>query len=221
MNLCMEEFFVETLLQEFRAQNLLWPKGLRVTDNPDKSEVPWYGGAPVQESVVRDFVHESLGWETKNRILKGDDNIKDNDIMPIRLIKKSYVWGPNDETPKVDMMIRFQFGDLVLKTGCKEKKWKCPLVRTETNIPLKLFRRPWTEDQISFFFALDVGMANIERESKLFKEIGKQGLMEAIKEDNYVRYVFRWKFSYPDLILSRETCLRISCSSDVSRREKC
>ncbi len=185
MQLCMENLFVGILLQEFRAQNLLWPKGLRVTDDPDKSEVPWYGGAPVQESAVRDFVHESLGWETKNRILKGDDNIKDNNNMPIRFIEKSYVWGPNDETPKVDILIGFQFGDLVLKTGCKTMAWKCPLVRTKTNIPLKLFRGPWTEDRISFLFALDVGGANIKRESKIFREIGKQGLMEAIGEDNY------------------------------------
>ena len=100
--------------------------------------------------------------------MKGDDNIKNNN-RPIRFIRKSYVWGPNDETPKVDIMIRFQSGALVLKTGCKEMKWNCPLVRTETHIPLKLFRGPWTEDRISFLLALDVGMASIERESKLLE----------------------------------------------------
>ena len=209
MQLCMEKFFVGILLREFRAQNLPWPEGLCVTDDSEKSEVPWYGGAPVQESVVRDFVHELLGWETRNRILKGDDNLKDSGYIPIRSLQKSHVWGPSDETPKVDIMIGFQLGDLVLKTDSQVMKWKCPLVHTETKIPLKLLRGPWTEDRISFLYALKVGGAKVDRESKLFREIGKQGLMEAIREDNYpaiwmikrASFDFNFNCAHPSLML--------------------
>lgn len=232
MQLCMEKFFVGILLREFQAQNLPWPEGLCVTDEPKRSEVPWYGGAPVQESVVRDSVHELLGWRTRNRILKGDDNLEDSNDSPIRFIQKSQFWCPNEESPKVGIMINFQEGDLVLRNDSKVMKWKCPLVSIQTKIPVKLLRGPWTEDRISFLYALGIGGANFDRESKLVREIVKQGLMEAIREDNYpaIWMIERVSFNFnlnldcahpslmlmPDIEHLRLAVIECGCRKDIA-----
>ena len=59
LKLCMETFVVRTLLREFRDQNLPWLEGTPVEAQPrNAAKLPWHGGAPVKESVVREFVHE-------------------------------------------------------------------------------------------------------------------------------------------------------------------
>ena len=200
----MEKFFAKIILQVFRAQNLPWPEGLHMTDYLDQSEVLWCGGAPVQESVVRDFLHDWLAWEIENRIPKGDSTEKDSKDLPVHFLCKSLIWGPSDGTPKVELKIIIQSGELMLKIDPKVTKWKCPLFCTKTKIPLKLLHGPWTANRIFFLFALVDRWTNIDVKPETDREVEKQGLIEAIREDNYPAVWIimgiwrRWNFRLQD-----------------------
>ncbi len=184
--ICMEKFFVRTLLRELRVRDLPWPEGLRITE---QSLRPWNGGAPVQESVVRDFVHERLRLDARERLLNGDNTEEDFKTVAYDSLHQSRVWGPDDDTLKVALDIDSQLGVLTLMTqrgtDVRVQEWECLLVRDKsTVIPLKLLHGPWTGDKLSFIHALHCACAQIDPKNHIHREMARQGLMEAIREDN-------------------------------------
>ena len=59
LKLCIETFVARTLLREFRIRNLPWQDGLPAEEQAhDAAKLPWHGGTPVNEPMVRGFVHK-------------------------------------------------------------------------------------------------------------------------------------------------------------------
>lgn len=268
LKLCMETFVVRTLLREFRVQNLPWQEELPVKEQPYNAVmVPWHGGAPVKDSVVRDFVHEvfalkvhlgirceenlddceytedelktkrenfrkgreeganieangeekeipeelesgdtdsdenfdrgyqRLGVDTRGWIPNEDHTgygIKDVSITPSL---RTCSWGPLDGTPRVSVGIDPRNGVVFLRTWLKcendsrmiqttRRRWRCLWCDFHPNIPVKLLHGPWTENQLSFLQVLIEGGAKLSPDKKAYGKIAKNGLMEAIREDN-------------------------------------
>ena len=226
MMICMEKFFVRTLLREFQIQNLLWPEGLRITDEPLR---PWNGGAPVQESVVRDFVHERLRLDARERLLNEDNIEEDFKNVAFESRHQTCVWGPDDDTLKVTLGISSQLGVLTLTalrgTDFSSQSWNCLWIRdTSPVIPLKLLHGPWTGDKLSFIDVLYYSGAQIDQTNQIHMEMVRKGLMEAIREDNHraVDVIMRcwdfWPSDPPSLILPETAHLRVAVIERGCRR---
>ena len=270
LKLCMETFVVKTLVREFRAQSLPWQEEMPVEEQPyDAPKLPWHGGAPVKESVVRDFVHEvfalkvHLGiqyeWELDDCELTEDEwRIRKEDIQKFRDHRanlkangeeekeeefedsesedfdddedfdrgyqclgvetidwidhemkmigdviitpslRTFTWGPckPNGTPKISIGIGPRNGVVILGTRLQcetdstmfqvnSQRWRCLFCRFDTNIPVKLLHGPWTEDQLSFLQTLIEAGADLAPNNETHRQMAKQGLTEAINEDDY------------------------------------
>ena len=193
LQLYLENFIVRTLLREFRARNLPWPEGLRASD---PKLMRWHGGAPVRESVVRDFVHECLG--TGIEIETPSDSHSESDInnYTIGWTINRHFWSPERGGLMLHISICPLTGELTLWRGRQDTTspdavewikhhWTWALRQFDTKIPVKLLHGPWTEEQLSFLFVLlNVGGAEFDPDNKMYRDIAKKGLTEAIREDN-------------------------------------
>ena len=268
LKLCMETFVVRTLLREFRVQDLPWQEGLPVGRQPYEAvKLPWHGGAPVKESVVRDFVHElftlkvhsggryedeldncaytedglmllrddtqkirkhrakleanraedqpeesmsdDMGEDEEDRVRTGyqclgverihwEDNglkYKIRDVIVTSSLR-TYSWGPIDGTPRISIGVGPRDGLAIVGTRLKcetdpkevetnSRRWRSLWCQFDTHIPVKLLRGPWTQDRLSFLQALLDGGAYLDTFNEAHREIAKQGLTEAIRENNY------------------------------------
>lgn len=147
LKLCMETFVVRTLVREFRDQSLPWQEGLPVdAQSQDAAKLPWHGGAPVKESVVRDFVHEVFalqidldekdlddcehksgpdGMENDKELNRGYQRLgvrkcpeSINDIITTSSLR-TYSWGPGSGTPRISIGIGPRNGLVILGTRLK------------------------------------------------------------------------------------------------------
>ena len=156
----------------------------------------WHGGAPVRESVVRGFVHECLDIETQ--LVTTSDSHSESDINnhAIGSTINHHSWSPKRGGPMLRMSICPLTGELTLWRGLQgatspnavgwiKRHWTWALRKFDTKIPVKLLHGPWTEDQLSFLFVLNVGGAEIDPDNKMYRDIAKKGLTEAIRGDNY------------------------------------
>lgn len=114
----------------------------------DAAKLPWHGGAPVKESVVRDFVHEVFtikvhldetdlddykhksgpdGMEDDEELNRGyqwlgirdwKSNKEINDIITTPSLR-TYSWGPVDGTPRISIGIGPRNGLVKLGTRLK------------------------------------------------------------------------------------------------------
>ena len=64
-------------------------------------------------------------------------------------------------------------------------RWRCLWCRFDTNVPVKLLHGPWTEDQLSFLQALIEAGADLDPDNETHRQIARQGLTEAISDDDY------------------------------------
>ena len=193
LQLYLENFIVRTLLREFRARNLPWPEGLRASD---PKRMRWHGGAPVRESVVRDFVQECLGTETEIETPSDSHSESDINNYTIGSTINHHFWSPKRGGPMLRISICPLTGELTLWTGPQgatspnavgwiKHHWTWALRKFDTKIPVKLLHGPWTEEQLSFLFVLNVGGAEFDLDNKMYRDIAKKGLTEAIRGDNY------------------------------------
>ena len=217
LQLYLENFFVRTLLREFCALNLPWPEGLRASD---PKLMRWHGGAPVRESVVRDFVHECLG--TRTEMETPSDSHSESYIInyTIGSTINHHFWSPERGGPMLDISICPLTGELTLCRGRQgatspnavewiQHQWTWALRQFDTKIPVKLLHGPWTEEQLSFLFVLNVSGAEFDPDNKMYRDIAKKGLTEAIREDNYraVRLITEaWTSSRPLSMTWKEAC---------------
>lgn len=125
-----------------------------------------------------------------------NDTEKDNQDVILTSSLRTYSWGPVDGTPRISIGIGPRDGLVILGTRLKcetdpkmvettSRRWRCLWCRFDTNIPVKLLRGPWTQDRLSFLQALLEGGADLDPENETHREIAKQGLTDAIKEDDY------------------------------------
>lgn len=193
LQLYLENFIVRTLLREFRARNLPWPEGLRASD---PKLMRWHGGAPVRESVVRDFVHGCLGTETEIETPSDSHSESDINNYTIGSTINHHFWSPERGGPMLHISICPLTGELTLWRGRQgatspdavewiKHHWTWALRKFNTKIPIKLLHRPWTEEQLSFLFILNVSGAKFNLDNKMYRDIAKKGLTEAIRGDNY------------------------------------
>lgn len=208
LQLYLENFIVRTLLREFRARNLPWPEGLRASD---PKQIQWHGGAPVRESVVRDFVHECLGTEIEIETPPDSHSESDINDYTIGSTINRHFWSPKRGGPMLQISICPLTGELTLWRGLQgatspdavrwfKDHWTWELRKFDTKIPVKLLHGPWTEEQLSFLFVLNVGGAEFDLDNKMYRDIAKKGLTEAIRGDNYraVRLITEaWASSRP------------------------
>ena len=156
----------------------------------------WHGGAPVRESVVRGFVHECLDIET--RLETPSDSHSESDINnhAIGSTINHHFWSPKRGGPMLRISICPLTGELTLWRGLQgatspnavgwiKRHWTWALREFDTEIAVKLLHGPWTDDQLSFLFVLNVGSAEIDLDNKMYRDIAKKGLTEAIRGDNY------------------------------------
>lgn len=196
LKLCMETFVVMTLLREFRDRNLPWQEGLPVEEQPYNAiKVPWDGGTPVKEWVVRKFVHEVFALIV-HLGTRYDDEL--DRVLTIPPSVKLYSWGPDDGTPRINIGIGPRNGLVILRTRLEAEEdsdiveltssnWRCLWFPSHTNshIPVKLLHGPWTQDQLCFLQALVEAGADLDLENETHRAIAKNGLTEAITENNY------------------------------------
>lgn len=133
-------------------------------------------------------------WEWDNNANEGK-TIGDVIITPSL---RTFSWSPGalDGTPKISIGIGPRNGLVILGTRleCEKdstmfevnsRRWRCLFCRFDTKIPVKLLHGPWTEDQLSFLQALIEAGADLDRKNETHRQIAKQGLTEAINEDDY------------------------------------
>ena len=194
--LCMERSFVRALIRVFRDGHYLWPEGLRVTDDQSpRSSVSRCGGAPVQESVVNDFVHDCV--DISMRRLRPNDDYTARKVKNVAITSslETYSSGSNvDDTPSASVGIDLLKGWFVLRgihgidgILCKLPDCYSKIMPShfEPIIPVKLLHGPWTEDRLSFLYTLNESGARIKPANSTQVEIAKKGLTEAIRDDNY------------------------------------
>ena len=118
LQLYLENFIVRTLLREFRAQNLPWPEGLRASD---PKLMQWHGGAPVRESVVRDFVHECLGTGIETETSSDSHIESDINNDTIGWTINRHFWSPERGGPMLHIYICPQLESLHSGGGDKAR----------------------------------------------------------------------------------------------------
>ena len=184
---CREDCFVRAILRLFRAQGIPWPEGLGVVDHADNAlKMPRYDGVRVKESTVRDFLRQCMG---KKWI---PNEVKDIKNVALELTSQPLFLGSRGPTPRVSIYISLQNGRLILGTlpkdtpalGWSSSTWTCPYLSFRPKIPIKLLHEPWTEDKLSFLYALNDNNAKMDLENETYRAIAKKGLTEAIKDDN-------------------------------------
>lgn len=162
-------------------------------DEIDDSESEEFNDDEDYEDFDRGY--QSLGVETTDWI---DNEMKTIGDVIITPSLRTFSWGPGalDGTPKISIGIGPRSGVVVLGTRLQSetdstmwyvssRRWRCLFWGFDISIPVKLLHGPWTDDQLSFLQTLLEAGANVDPENETHRQRAKQGLTEAINEDDY------------------------------------
>lgn len=110
---------------------------------------------------------------------------------------RTHSWGPVDGAPRISIGIGPRNGRVMLGTRLESetnpqkleaasRRWKFLCCGGfSTYILVKLLHGPWTKDRLYFLQALIEAHAYLDQANETHVQMVKQGLTEAIREDNY------------------------------------